>query len=72
MCVDRIALGMSCAADSDCKVEGPYCDSFNGSICTAGFSPGTGQAECREYGSTVGGGTGGASGGGTGGAGGAI
>jgi hypothetical protein len=70
-CADRIDLGMACTADSDCSADGPYCDTFNGSICTAGFSPGTGQAECREFGSNVGGGTGGASGGGTGGAGGA-
>jgi hypothetical protein len=70
-CIERIGLGMACATDGDCKPEGPYCDPFNGNICTAGFSPGTRQAECAEFGWNGGSGTGGGSGGGTGGAGGA-
>lgn len=45
-CAERVGLTMHCASDDDCLPEVPYCDTFNGSICTTGFSPSTLNAEC--------------------------
>ncbi len=73
VCAERVGIGMTCGSDSDCKPEAPYCDSYSGKICVAGFTPSTGVPECvMGFGGVMpGGGTGGSSGGGSGGAGGA-
>jgi hypothetical protein len=72
VCAVRVGLGKTCASNADCLPIAPYCDTFNGSICTGGFTPSTGSKECVDAfgGVDTGGGTGGVSGGGTGGAGG--
>ena len=70
-CRERISLGATCALDSDCALNAPYCDKYNGSICLLGFTPAVGTNECVDGfgGLDTTGGTGGAAGG-TGGAGG--
>ena len=67
VCSVGAGSGKPCTADSDCATASPYCDPYNGNICTPGFTPSTGGRECvAAFGGadTAGGGTGGASGGG--------
>lgn len=74
-CAQKVAFGFSCGQDSDCQLDAPYCDPFNGNICLPGFIPSPGITECvQTFGGRVpgaGSGTGGTTGGGgSGGAGG--
>jgi hypothetical protein len=65
-----VTAGKACSTNSDCVSTAPYCDSYNGSICTPGFIPSPGSNECVAAfgGVDTTGASGGASGGGTGGA----
>lgn len=50
-CMDKLASGATCTGDGDCRSTAPnpapYCDTFNGSICTPGFTPSTNNNECN-------------------------
>ncbi len=45
-CAERVDFAASCTSNDDCLPAHPYCDTYNGSVCTAGFTPSTGNAEC--------------------------
>lgn len=51
-CMAAVMIGGVCTSNADCRTinpdPAPYCDSFNGNICTAGFTPSTGNAECMQ------------------------
>lgn len=46
MCLERKGRGEACVSNNDCSADFPYCDSYNGNICTPGFTPATGGKEC--------------------------
>lgn len=46
VCLERKDRGDACTSNNDCSADFPYCDSYNGSICTPGFTPATGGKEC--------------------------
>jgi hypothetical protein len=63
LCVSRVDVGGACTSDDDCAVASPYCDTYNGSICTTGFTPSIGTRECVvAYAGATPGGSGGTSG----------
>lgn len=45
-CVERLDIGASCDSNDDCDATYPYCDPYNGKVCTPGFTPSTANAEC--------------------------
>ena len=63
-CAEKVVLAGACTADSDCATTAPYCDTYNGSICDAGFTPAPGTKECVQAfaGTDTSGGAGGAGG----------
>src|SRR4029079_19204397 len=68
-CVDRVALGGTCASNDDCATAAPYCNHYAGNRCGLGLSFAEGSASCEDFGGTSSTGTAG-SGGGAGGSGG--
>jgi hypothetical protein len=45
-CAERVDLAEACTSNGDCLPAHPYCDTFNGNVCTNGFIPSSGSAEC--------------------------
>lgn len=46
-CSPRFESGESCAANSDCAADAPYCDTYNGNKCSAGIILAPGTAICK-------------------------
>lgn len=50
-CVAAARAGDACGVDADCEAAAPYCNHYDGNVCSAGliFSPAE-KALCRDYG----------------------
>jgi len=67
-CMERVALGGTCATNDDCATAAPYCNHYASDRCGLGLSFAEGSASCADFGGTSSTGTGGSGGaGGTGG-----
>ena len=48
-CEPRVTLGQPCQTSDDCDPTAPYCDPYNGNVCTPGLSFASGAPDCQAF-----------------------